>query len=282
MANLQAARAAPAWPATPPEPSAAVVTVSPLALAHFTHDQRPRPTLKRPEALALLALAVALHGAVFYWLARQPDAVLPEVPPQVPPMTIEFAAPAPPVVETPPPEPPSPLPEPVVQTPEPPPPVVDELAAKPAPPPKPKPVVRHPPKPKPQPVPKPVAKQVTPPSPPSQAAAPVPQPAPPAPAPAPSPVKETPASATAGYLHNPAPEYPALALRRNWEGTVLLRVRVLPNGRPGDIQIQQSAGRSQLDEAAVAAVRRWSFVPAKKGDQAIEGWVTVPIDFKIR
>lgn len=280
MANLQAARAAPAWSATPPEPRPVVGAASPLALAEFTHDQRPRPPLKRPEALALLALAVALHGAVFYWLARQPETVLPEVPPQIPPMTIEFAAPAPPVVETPPPEPPPPLPEPVVQAPEPPTPVVDELAAKPAPP-KPKPVVRHPPKPKPQPVPKPVAKQETPPSPPPQAAAPAPQPAPPAPPPAPV-KEETPASATAGYLRNPPPEYPALALRRNWEGTVLLRVRVLPNGRPSDIQIQQSAGRSQLDEAAVAAVRRWSFVPAKKGDQAIEGWVTVPIDFKIR
>lgn len=274
MANLQAARAAPAWSATPTEPSPVVGAASPLALAEFTHDQRPCPTLKRPEALGLLALAVALHGAIFYWLARQPEPVLPEVPPQVPPMTIEFAAPAPPVVETPPPEPPPPLPEPVVQAPEPPPPVVDELAAKPAPPPKPKPVVRHPPKPQ------PVAKPLTPPSPPPQAVAPAPQPTPPVPTPAP--VKETPPSATAGYLHNPAPEYPALALRRNWEGTVLLRVRVLPNGRPGDIQIQQSAGRSQLDEAAVAAVRRWSFVPAKKGDQAIEGWVTVPIDFKIR
>ncbi|MDR6677610.1 energy transducer TonB [Pseudomonas oryzihabitans] len=277
MANLQAARAAPAWPATPPESGAAVVSVSPLALAQFTHDQRPRPTLKRPEVLGLLALAVALHGAVFYWLARQPEPVLPEVPPQIPPMTIEFAAPpAPPVVDTPPPVPPPPPPEPVVQAPEPPPPVVDELAAKPAPPPKPKPVIKHPPRPKPQ----PVAKQATPPAPLPQAVAPAPQPTPPEPTPAP--VKETPPSATAGYLHNPAPEYPALALRRNWEGTVLLRVRVLPNGRPGDIQIQQSAGRSQLDEAAVAAVRRWSFVPAKKGDQAIEGWVTVPIDFKIR
>jgi len=276
MANLQAARAAPAWAVTPPDPSVASASATPLAFGQFTYDPRTRPTLRRPEALGLLALAVALHGAVFYWLVQQPEPVLPEVPPQVPPMTIEFAAPAPPVVETPPPEPPPPLPEPVVQAPEPPPPVVDELAAKPAPPPKPKPVVKQPPKSKPQ----PVAKQATPPSPPPQAAAPASQPAPPAPPPAP--VKETPASAIAGYLNNPAPEYPALALRRNWEGTVLLRVRVLPNGRPGDIQVQQSAGRSQLDEAAVAAVRRWSFVPAKKGDQAVEGWVTVPIDFKIR
>ncbi|MEH3024016.1 MAG: energy transducer TonB [Pseudomonas oryzihabitans] len=271
MANPHAARAAPTWPATPPESSATGAALSALPLARFTQGSRPRPTLRRHEVLGVLALAVALHGATLYWLARQPEPVLPELPPQVPPMTIEFAAPAPPLVETPTPEPPPAQSEPVVQAPEPPPPVVDELAASPAPPPKPKPVVRQPPKPKHQ----PVTKPLTPPSPP--APAPALQPAP-----TPAPVKETPASATAGYLRNPAPEYPALALRRNWEGTVLLRVRVLPNGRPGDIQIQQSAGRSQLDEAAVAAVRRWSFVPAKKGDQAIEGWVTVPIDFKIR
>ncbi|NWD90666.1 energy transducer TonB, partial [Pseudomonas sp. K5002] len=103
-------------------------------------------------------------------------------------------------------------------------------------------------------------------------------PAPPAP-PAPAPV--TPASANAAYLKNPAPEYPSLAQRRGWEGTVLLRVHVLATGKPGEIQIQKSSGRQQLDEAALAAVKRWSFVPAKQGDVAQDGWVSVPIDFKI-
>ncbi|WP_437880774.1 energy transducer TonB [Pseudomonas sp. LRF_L74] len=217
---------------------------------------RGKPVLGRREAILLGAFALTLHGAVLYWLSNRPEPVLPEVPVQVPPMTIEFAAPPPP-------------PEPIV---EPPPPVEDELAVKPPPPPKPKP---EPPKPKPKP--KPVPKPVEQPPEPPKAEAP---PAPPAP-PAPAPVRETPASATAGYLKNPAPEYPSLAQRRGWEGTVLLRVRVLASGKPGDIQVQQSSGREVLDEAAVKAVKRWSFVPAKRGDEAIEGWVTVPLDFRL-
>ena len=180
-------------------------------------------------------------------------------------MTIEFAAPAPPVVE-----PPPPAPAPPVVEPPPPPPVVDELAAKPKPKPKPvpKPVVKQAPKPQPKPV------EAPPP-------APVAAPAPPAPAP-PAPAPITPASANAAYLKNPAPEYPQMAQRRGWEGTVLLRVEVLPSGKPGQIQIQKSSGRDALDTAALAAVKRWSFVPAKQGDVAQAGWVSVPIDFKLR
>jgi protein TonB len=150
--------------------------------------------------------------------------------------------------------------------------VEDELAVKPAPKPipKPKPVV----KPVPKPVAKPVQQPPTPPAPPQPLAAPAP-PAPPAPAPV------TPASANAGYLHNPAPEYPALAMRRNWQGTVLLRVHVLASGKPGEVQVQKTSGHEQLDDAAQAAVKRWSFAPAKQGNEPIDGWVSVPVDFKL-
>ena len=228
----------------------------------------PTRVLSRREGILLGVFALVLHGAVIVWVNSTPSPALPIVPPEVPPMTIEFSQPAPPVVEPPPPEP---IVQPVV---EPPPPVEDELAVKPPPPkpvPKPKPVVK--------PVPKPVAKQAeqppAPPAPPQPVAAPAP-PAPPAPKPL------TPASASAGYLKNPAPEYPSLAMRRGWEGTVLLRVHVLASGKPGEIQIQKSSGRDQLDDAALAAVKRWSFVPAKQGDVAQDGWVNVPIDFKIK
>ncbi|HCN66638.1 MAG TPA: energy transducer TonB [Pseudomonas sp.] len=235
----------------------------PLSLSRL--QSTPKRILSRREAVLLGVFALALHGAVIYWISQNPTPVLPIVPPEVPPMTIEFSQPAPPVVEPPPPEP---VVQPVV---EPPPPVEDELAVKPPPPkpiPKPKPVVK--------PVPKPVAKPVEqPPAPPQPVAPPAP-PAPPAPAPI------TPASANAGYLHNPAPEYPSLAMRRGWEGTVLLRVHVLASGKPGEIQIQKSSGRDQLDNAAKDAVKRWSFVPAKQGNDPIDGWVSVPIDFKIK
>lgn len=235
-----------------------------LPLGQLRLQRTPVSGLKRRDKWALALLVVALHGAAAYWISQSPTPPLPVVPPQIPPMTIEFAAPAPPVVEPPPPAPAPPVVEP------PPPPVVDELAAKPAP----KPV----PKPKPKPVPKPVAKPVPKPveTPPPPVAAPAPTPAPPAPAPV------TPPSANAAYLKNPAPEYPQMAQRRGWEGTVLLRVEVMASGKPGQIQIQKSSGRPALDAAALAAVKRWSFVPAKQGDVAQSGWVSVPIDFKLR
>ncbi|WP_028693276.1 energy transducer TonB [Pseudomonas cremoricolorata] len=240
-----------------------------VPLAQLRLQRTPFSGLKGRDKLLLGLLVVALHGAAAYWISQAPTPALPVVPPQIPPMTIEFAAPAPPVVEPPPPAPAPPVVEP------PPPPVVDELAAKPAP----KPV----PKPKPKPLPKPVAKPVPKPQPqpePVQAPPPAAAAAPAPPAPKPAPV--TPPSANAAYLKNPAPEYPQLAQRRGWEGTVLLRVEVLPSGKPGQIQLQKTSGRDALDAAAIAAVKRWSFVPAKQGDVAQAGWVSVPIDFKLR
>jgi protein TonB len=243
----------------------------PLALSRL--HSTPKRILSRREALLLGAFALVLHGAVIVWVNQHPPVPLAVVPPEVPPMTIEFSQPAPPVQEAPP--PPAPAVQQIVE--EPPPPVVDELAAKPAPPKPPKPVAK--PKPGVKAAPQPVLKPVEQPPAPPVAPLPVAAPAPPAP---PAPKSLTPASANAGYLKNPAPEYPALAMRRGWEGTVLLRVLVLASGKPGEIQIQKSSGRDQLDDAALAAVKRWSFVPAKQGDVAQDGWVSVPIDFKIR
>ncbi|WP_018229124.1 energy transducer TonB [Methyloversatilis universalis] len=107
--------------------------------------------------------------------------------------------------------------------------------------------------------------------------------APPAP-PAPDPVKEEPVTepnAYASYLSNPPPEYPSFALRQGWEGKVILRVRVLASGKPSAVEVKTSSGRKSLDEAAVAAVRGWTFVPSKRGSTPIDGWATVPIEFKL-
>ena len=89
------------------------------------------------------------------------------------------------------------------------------------------------------------------------------------------------AKANAAYLHNPRPEYPALARQRLWEGKVLLKVQVLANGKPGEISLQQGSGHEVLDESALAVVRGWNFVPAKRGGTPVDSWVTVPIVFKL-
>jgi len=100
----------------------------------------------------------------------------------------------------------------------------------------------------------------------------------------PSSTAESSASApqfNAAYLNNPAPDYPAVARRRRLQGTTFLEVRVSASGRPVSIEIGRSSGVPDLDEAARAAVRGWTFLPAKLGDKPVEGRVEVPIRFRL-
>ena len=53
-------------------------------------------------------------------------------------------------------------------------------------------------------------------------------------------------------------------------------------GRVDSVRIQQSSGYGILDEAAVRAVRRWRFNPARRGENPISSHVTVPIGFKLQ
>lgn len=113
-------------------------------------------------------------------------------------------------------------------------------------------------------------------------AAPAPQ-APPAPsiAEAPAPVAVTQPRFDADYLDNPPPAYPPLSRRMGEQGRVLLRVLVNADGSAAQVELKHSSGSSRLDQAALAAVRRWRFVPAKQGSQAIAAWVQVPISFTL-
>lgn len=111
--------------------------------------------------------------------------------------------------------------------------------------------------------------------------------APPPPAPVveaapPAPPVITAARFDADYLSNPKPVYPVASRRLGEEGKVLLRVKVSPGGTALSVEIKQSCGFGRLDEAAKAAVERWKFVPARRGDEAIESWVTVPIVFNLQ
>ena len=85
----------------------------------------------------------------------------------------------------------------------------------------------------------------------------------------------------AAYLRNPAPVYPLLARRLGEQGQVVLRVRVSQAGAAEEIEIASASGFARLDQAAVEAVRRWRFVPARRGMQGTAAWVLVPIAFKL-
>jgi protein TonB len=62
---------------------------------------------------------------------------------------------------------------------------------------------------------------------------------------------------------------------------VLLAVIVTAEGWPARVEILQSSGFGLLDSAALGAVKRWRFSPARKGDAAVDCEVEVPIDFKL-
>ncbi|MDD5242186.1 MAG: energy transducer TonB [Sulfuricella sp.] len=85
----------------------------------------------------------------------------------------------------------------------------------------------------------------------------------------------------AAYLSNPPPAYPLSARRRGVEGTVLVRAEISAGGECLRVELKKTSGAGMLDQAALEAVKKWRFVPAKRGSQAVVAWVEVPITFKL-
>ena len=80
--------------------------------------------------------------------------------------------------------------------------------------------------------------------------------------------------ATAPFRTGPSDAKLATGINRLW-------ATFAASGKPGEVQLQKTSGHEQLDDAAQAAVKRWSFAPAKQGNEPIDGWVSVPVDFKL-
>ncbi len=184
-------------------------------------------------------------------------------------------------------------------------PIAPEPEPQPEPPPEPPPVPPPEPQPEPQPVPPPVP-------PPQPVPKPVPKPAPqanrteslpirPRESSARPPVSSVPkpggGGSTSGnpqlstgggagntkprYRFNPQPSYPAESRQAHQEGRVLLVVDVNTDGNPTRVEIKQGSGFAALDLAALNAVRRWKFEPARKGGVSVEARVEVPVQFSL-
>ncbi len=84
------------------------------------------------------------------------------------------------------------------------------------------------------------------------------------------------------YHLNPPPSYPAVARRRNYQGTVRLDVLVDRQGRAAQVRLAESCGYAMLDRSAVKSVGQWRFEPARRFGRPIEMWVQVPVRFELR
>ena len=85
----------------------------------------------------------------------------------------------------------------------------------------------------------------------------------------------------AQYRYQVPPQYPRRALELGQEGLVMMHVKVMQNGRPGEMKIVHSSGYRLLDIAALSAVRKWEFEPMSTSGAAMASWVRVPVNFTI-
>lgn len=84
------------------------------------------------------------------------------------------------------------------------------------------------------------------------------------------------------YRENPPPDYPRVARRRGYEGTVVLEVLVDEAGRVEEVKLAESSGHGALDRAAQRSVQRWKFVAGRRGEQSAKMWVRVPVRFELK
>ncbi|MCW9058713.1 MAG: energy transducer TonB [Gammaproteobacteria bacterium] len=227
----------------------------------------PSAAARRPGLRLALGGSLLLHGVAVAWMLQEPAPEAVDSPPLVQVAILE----APPPLAPPQPVAPS---EPVRDE-TPPPIAVKAPDGRPEPEPL--------PEKKPEPEPEPEIVEQAPPEVPTE----VMEPTPPEPEPARVAQVEAPQATVtppvyeADYLRNPPPSYPRLSRRLREEGEVELRVRVDPAGQPVVVELARSSGSGRLDEAALRAVRDWRFEPARRGGQAVEAWVRVPILFKL-
>ena len=103
----------------------------------------------------------------------------------------------------------------------------------------------------------------------------------------------TPARGTNGYdrwppnssfapklIYKVDPEYTEEARKAKYQGTVLVYVKVTPDGRPTDLKVLRSLGMG-LDEKALECVAKWRFEPGTKDGQAVTVEAQIEVNFRL-
>src|SRR5262245_54807281 len=79
------------------------------------------------------------------------------------------------------------------------------------------------------------------------------------------------------------PGYTAAAMDARIEGTVLLDVVVLDDGKVGEVKVTQSLDMEYgLDTQAVEAAKQWLFKPGTKDGKAVAVRITLEMTFRLK
>ena len=78
------------------------------------------------------------------------------------------------------------------------------------------------------------------------------------------------------------PVYPEIAQEAGIEGTVVVQVFVDKKGRVKDTVILKGIPNTGLDEAAISAIRKTRFRPAKQRERPVGVWISIPVNFRLK
>lgn len=92
-------------------------------------------------------------------------------------------------------------------------------------------------------------------------------------------VEISPAAAEGMVVHRVEPEYPETARQQKVQGTVVLNVRIGPNGAVRDVQV--ASGAPLLAQASSDAVKQWRFRPRSVDGHPVEMQTKVTLNFRL-
>ena len=78
------------------------------------------------------------------------------------------------------------------------------------------------------------------------------------------------------------PLYPEIAQEAGIEGVVVVQAFIDQKGRVKETLILKGVPNTGLDEAAMEAIRKTRFRPAKQRERAVGVWISIPVNFKLK
>jgi TonB family protein len=84
-----------------------------------------------------------------------------------------------------------------------------------------------------------------------------------------------------GIVSRVQPDYPQAAVDQRVQGTTTVAILVDTNGHPGEVRVLHSSGDTQLDEAAVRAVQKWTFTAATAHSELVASWGRLDVNFTL-
>ena len=76
--------------------------------------------------------------------------------------------------------------------------------------------------------------------------------------------------------------YPEIAQEAGIEGTVVIQAFVDKKGKVTDTVVLTGIPNTGLDEAAMTAIAKTRFKPAKQRDRPVGVWISIPVNFRLK